>query len=157
AARAANAGDRVTARENIVAAIAWYERGVKLGDPEISLAFAQHLHNGFGDLTVADVPSALVFYEIAAQQGSRAASLELARHFSGASVAENRDAVFPTAYFWAAILEADDRDDEHGFGRAAAALRTKLSDKLTDTQIAEVMRRVADWRVEFRTAPVAAK
>ncbi len=152
ARRAAEAGDRDSARAEIVAAIAWYERGVKLGDPEVSYAFAKNLHGGFGDLTVADVRSALVFYEVAAQQGSLAAAHDLARHFSGASVSEGRDADFPTVYFWNAILEADDPDDMQGYGRAAAVKRTELAAILTESEIAAVLQRVAVWRAQYRAA-----
>ena len=152
ATRAAKVGNLAAARAEIASAIAWYERGVKLGDPAVSFAFAQHLNNGFGDFTIADVRSALVYYEIAAQQGSLAASLELARHFTGASVAEGRDADLPTAYFWTTILAADDIDDGQGFGQTAKNLGAKLAGKLSDHQIAGVLRRVAAWRAEFRAS-----
>ncbi len=153
AARALKAGDPAAARKEIVEAIAWSERGVKLGDPEVSYAFAKNLYEGFGDLTFADVRSAMAFYEIAAQQGSLAAARELALLFSGASVSDGRDAIFPTVYFWNAILEADDPDDRHGFGQAAATKLAELAGRLTESEIAGVMRRVAAWRAEYRMAP----
>lgn len=67
---AAKIGNMAAAREEVDAAIAWYERGVKLGDAEVSFAFARNLDEGFGGLTAEDDGSAFVFYEIAAQQGS---------------------------------------------------------------------------------------
>jgi TPR repeat protein len=71
---AAKIGNTEAAREDVVAAIAWYERGVKLGDAEVALAFAQNLDSGFGGLIDEDDGSAFVFYEIAAQLGSQAAA-----------------------------------------------------------------------------------
>ena len=155
AVRDAKAGDDEAARENIASAIAWSERGVTLGDPDVSFEFAQNLDSGFGGVIAGDRRSAVAIYRIAAQQGSLAASHKLARHFTGASVAEDRDADFPTAYFWNGILAADDPDDGQGFGHAAAAQRTKLAGNLTETQIAGVMRRIAAWRGQYRATKTA--
>jgi TPR repeat protein len=96
ASRAAKVGNLDAAREEIVEAIAWYERGVRLGDPEVSFAFARNLHRGFGGLIEEDDRSALAFYEIAAQQGSLAAVAELVRHLGGDGDVE---ADLPAAYF----------------------------------------------------------
>lgn len=70
AGRAAKLGNTDVARRGIGEAIAWYERGVRLGDAAVAFAFAQHLDGGFGGLTTEDDASAYVFYAIAAEQGS---------------------------------------------------------------------------------------
>jgi TPR repeat protein len=155
ASRAAKVGNLDAAREEIVEAIAWYERGVRLGDPEVSFAFARNLDRGFGGLIEEDDRSALAFYEIAAQQGSLGAVAELVRHLGGDGDVE---ADLPAAYFWSAILAADDPDDQAGFGVEAAADRDLLASELSNAQIDAANARADAWRAQYRTMPpVAAK
>ncbi len=147
AARAAKLGNLDAARAEIVAAIAWYERGVKLGDPEVSFAFARNLDGGFGGLIEQDDRSALAFYEIAAQQGSLAAVAELVRLLGGdGDVAAD----IPAAYFWSAILAAADPDDQAGFGLEAAADRDLFASELTDVEIEQANVRAAAWHAQYR-------
>jgi hypothetical protein len=100
----------------------------------------------------------MAIYQIAAQQGSLAASNELVRHLSGGDgVDGGRAADIPTAYFWNAILEADDPDNRQGFGQTAAARRDQLAGSLGKSQIDNIARRVAAWRGQFRAVPIAGK
>ncbi|NNE82925.1 MAG: sel1 repeat family protein [Alphaproteobacteria bacterium] len=154
AVRAAKDGNNEDARENIASAIAWSERSVTAGDPAMTFAFAQNLDSGFGGVTAEDDRSAVAIYQIAAQQGSLAASNELVRHFSGGDGVDGGDggraADIPTAFFWNAILEADDPDNAQGFGQIAAVQRDQLAGSLSKSQIDNIARRVAAWRGQFR-------
>jgi len=87
---AAKIGNAKAAGEEIIAAVAWYERGVRLGDAEVAFAYARNLDEGFGGLTTEDDTSAYVFYAIAVQQGSAAAAAardRLAGQLSDAEIA----------------------------------------------------------------------
>ncbi|NKB50445.1 MAG: hypothetical protein GKS02_13895 [Alphaproteobacteria bacterium] len=152
AVRAAKEGNDADARENIASAIAWSERSVRAGDPEMTFAFAQNLDSGFGGATAEDDRSAVAIYQIAAQQGSVAAAGELVRHFTGG---KTRAADLPTAYFWNEILQADDPDNALGFGAAAATRRVELGGGLSKSQIKNIERRVAAWRGQFRDTKTA--
>ena len=155
ARRAAKLGNLDAARAEIVAAIAWYERGVTLGDPAVSYAFARNLDRGFAGLIEEDDRSALAFYEIAAEQGSLAAVAELVRHLGGDGDVE---ADIPAAYFWSVILAADDPDDAADFGVEAAVDQALFASELNDAEIEQANTRAAAWRAEHRTMPsVAAK